>query len=337
MPEEKPIWGIHMGLHHGVRPIKEGFIAIGWSSVGDLTKLAKNRDAYKNAVANAYPNKKRGAIPVDAGTLFRFANEMNKGDIVIYPSKLDRTVNFGLIEGDYEYAPAADSRHPNRRKVKWVRKLPRAEFSQNALHEIGAAIALFQVKNNAEEFLSAFEGNPLPSVDVDDDTAEAASAATEETTTDFVIKRLKSGLDTYQFEMFVAHLLERMGYHARVTPKSGDGGVDIIAHRDELGFEQPLIKVQCKQTLKSVGQPEVSQLYGHVESSREHGLFVTLGDYTSQALQFERSKHNLRLISGEQLIELIFAHYEKFEPRYQVLLPMKKIYIPATVTGDENS
>jgi restriction system protein len=104
----------------------------------------------------------------------------------------------------------------------------------------------------------------------------------------------------------------------------------VIASRDRLGFEPPIMKVQRKQMLGNVGQPDVAQLYGHV-SDREHGLFVTLGGYTLQARQFERSKHNLRLLDGSDLVDLIFDHYEAFEPAYQVLLPLRRIYIPRTV------
>ncbi|MEJ2622967.1 MAG: restriction endonuclease, partial [Pseudolabrys sp.] len=265
-----------------------------------------------------------------AGTLFRFAHEMKEGDLIIYPSKLDRMVNFGTVHGDYQYVPNIDPVFPNRRTVKWFKHIPRANFSQNALHEIGSAVTLFQVKNNAEEFLLAATGKPLESSDVDEETIEATSEATEEITQDFIIKRLKSKLGPYQFESFIAHLLERMGYHARVTQQSGDGGVDIIAHKDELGFEPPVIKVQCKQVLSNIGQPEVAQLYGHVET-REHGLFVTLGGYTAPARQFEQSKHNLRLIDGEELSALIFSHYDQFDPRYQMLLPLKKVFIPGAI------
>jgi restriction system protein len=271
MAEDRPIWGIHMEMHHGMRPITESFIAIGWAAMGDLSKLSPNRESFKKAVAAAYPQAKLGAIPVVAGTLFKFANEMNKGDLVIYPSKPDRMVNLGTIQSDYRFDSSGDADFPNRRIVRWLRHIARAEFSQTALHEIGSAVTLFQVKNNADEFVAAFEGKPLESADVDAETAATASESTEEITTDFVIKRLKSGLDPYQFETFIAHLLERMGYHARVTQKSGDGGIDIIAHKDELGFEPPIIKVQCKQTLANIGQPEVAQLHGHVEG-REHGL-----------------------------------------------------------------
>jgi restriction system protein len=159
------------------------------------------------------------------------------------------------------------------------------------------------------------------------------SAQVEETTEDFIIKRLKSSQTPYQFEHFVAHLLKCMGYHSRVTQASGDGGIDIIAHRDELGFEPPIIKVQCKQILSTIGRPDVQQLHGAIESG-EHGLFVTLGSFSNDARTFERMKPNLRLIDGAALIELIYAHYHQFEPRYQMLLPLKRSYIPGTLGSD---
>src|SRR3954471_20826207 len=62
-------------------------------------------------------------------------------------------------------------------------------------------------------------------------------------------RRSSTKLEGARFEHFVAHLLEAMDYRTQVTPASGDGGFDIIAHRDPLGLEPPIIKVQCKRTL----------------------------------------------------------------------------------------
>jgi restriction system protein len=251
-----------------------------------------------------------------------------------YPSKVDRMVNLGVIQGDYKYEPSVDEMDcPNRRAIKWTGQIARPGFSQSALHEIGSAVTLFIVKNNAEEFVAAFEGKPSQSEDVDAETGNAAAAIAEEEIEDFVIKRLKFGLSFRQFEYFVAHLLERMGFHCRVTQATGDGGVDIIAHKDELGFHD-VVKVQCKQTLNTIGQPQVAQLYGHVQDD-EHGLFVTLGAYSAPAIEFERANQNLRLISGDELIKLIFNHYEEFEPRYRMLLPMKRAYVVAPLDGDD--
>lgn len=132
----------------------------------------------------------------------------------------------------------------------------------------------------------------------------------------------------------MAHLLTCMGYHARVTKASGDGGVDVIAHRDELGFEPPIIKVQVKQVLDQIGRPAVQQLHGAIETG-EHGLFVTLGGFTNDARVFERSKPNLRLVDGDALIALIYSHYHKFEPRWQRLIPLRRVYIPGGGSASE--
>ena len=93
----------------------------------------------------------------------------------------------------------------------------------------------------------------------------AVALQAEQTAQDFVIRQLKSAIYPYQFEHFVAHLLKCMGYHTRVMAKSGDGGVDVIAHKDELGFEPPIIKVQCKQVTDPSGRPQVTQLLGNID------------------------------------------------------------------------
>jgi restriction system protein len=330
--EDRPIWGIHMGQDFGTRPVDERFVAIGWAQVGDLSKIPREREAFKAAVARTYPNTKPGAIPVVAGTLFKFALEMRSGDRIVYPSKIDRKINLGFVEGEYLYRPSEGSR-PNLRRVRWVKQFDRTDFSQTALYEIGSAVTLFQVKNNAEEFLAAFEGEPLATADVDDTIPDGTSENAGETTEDFIIKRLKSGLTPYQFEKFIAHLLTRIGYRTRVTKASGDGGIDIIAHKDELGFEG-IVKVQCKQTLSKIGEPDVSQLNGHLQPG-ESALFVTLGDYSPQASNYAKNRPNIKLIGGDELVRLVTDHYEKFEPRYQALLPLKKVYLPSLIMGDE--
>ncbi len=323
----------------GTQPLDDGFVVMGWAQVGDLTTIKAEREAFKKSIRQAYPDAKEGSVPVQAGVLYRFVHEVREGDIVVYPSKADRLVNIGVVSGPYQFEPHMNPEYPNRRAVKWVRHLPREDFSQAALYEIGSFITLFTVRTHVDEFLAAKEGHGAkpPQSNMDDEAddasvAQAVSHQAEETTQDFVIRQLKTGINAYQFETFVAHLLRCMGYHARVTVKSGDGGVDVIAHRDVIGFEPPIIKVQCKQVTAAIGRPPVAQLIGHVEHG-EHALFVTLGSYSRDAKEYERSKANLRLIDGTQLVELIYDHYAKFEPRYQSLLPLKRIYVPSLSDG----
>lgn len=332
-----PIWGIHAGRTGDADSLflKKDCIAIGWEEMGDLSALKPDREAFKVKVAEVYPKAKAGAIPNYAGQVFRFVHEMKPGDLVVYPSKRDRQVHLGRVEGGYRYDPAMNPGYPQVRAVKWLRAVPRTHFSQGALYEIGSAMSLFQVKNYADEFRAVIEGKTLPAVPVAQDESVAAVAEDiEQTTRDFVLKRLAEELKGHPFADFVAHLLNTMGYRTRVSEEGPDGGIDIVAHKDELGFEPPIIKVQVKSSEGSIGDPAVSALYGKVANS-EFGLLVTIGVFTGQARTFAKSKSNLRLIDGEELVDLIFQHYDQFDSRYKGLLPLRRVYVPEAIDTDE--
>ena len=327
---ETNLWGIHAGKTGDADTLflRKNCVAVGWTKMGDLTSLQPDRDAFKARVAEVYPEKKPWAIPNNAGQLFRFVHEMKLGDIVVYPSKRDRKVHLGRVEGHYTYDPKTEPGYPNVRAVKWLRDVPRTKFSQGALYEIGSAMSLFLVKNYADEFRAALEGESPPMSPVAQDESVAAVAEDiAETTRDFVLKRLAQEVKGHPFAELVSHLLNTMGYRTRVSPEGPDGGIDIVAHKDELGFEPPIIKVQVKSTEGSIGDPIVSALYGKVGAS-EFGLLVTLGTFTAQARNFAKSKSNLRLIDGSELVALIFQHYEQFDSRYKGLLPLRRVYVP---------
>jgi restriction system protein len=219
--------------------------------------------------------------------------------------------------------------------VTWLKDVPRTAFSQGALHEIGSAMSFFQLKNYADEFVAVVEG-AAPADAADDDVATVAQVSedTEETTRDFILKRLARDLKGKPLEYFIAHLLEAMGYQARVPERGADGGVDVIAHKDQLGFEPPIIKVQVKSSDSSVGDPAVSQLVGKVNAQGgEFALFVTLGTFTPQARNTARNQTNLRLIDGDELVGLILEHYERFDASYKGVLPLKRVYIPQPIEG----
>jgi restriction system protein len=334
--QEPTIWGIHGGRTGDADSLflKKNCVGVGWDAVGDLSKIGPDREAFKAKVAEAFPHFKPGAIPNAAGQLFRFVHEMRPGDIVVYPSKRDRQVHLGRIEGPYRYDPSLESSYPNLRPVKWLRAVPRTTFTQGALYEIGSAMSFFQVKTYAEEFLDALKGEVTPKPVAKDETVAQVLADIEENTRDFVLKRLAQELKGHPLAEFVAHVLVAMGYRTRVSPEGPDGGVDIIAHKDELGFEPPIIKVQVKSGEGSIGEPIVSALYGKV-AANEFGLLITLGTFTPQARNFARSKSNLRLIDGDELVELILHHYGEFDSRYKGLLPLKQVYVPQTVDEDE--
>jgi restriction system protein len=335
---EAIVWGIHAGRtgDGDTLFITGNVVALGWRQMGDLGFLPADREAFKARVTVTFPEKKIAAIPGTAGQMFRFMHEMKVGDFVVYPSKHRRRVHIGRVEGPYSYSPQQESSYPHRRPVRWLKDFPRSTFSQGALYEIGSALSFFQVKTYTEEFLRAgLEGVATAPPAAADETVALVAEEMEETTRDFILKKLAQELKGHPLADFVAHLLGTMGYRTRVSPEGPDGGVDIIAHRDELGFEPPIIKVQVKSTEGSVGDSIVSALLGKV-SAGEFGLLVTLGTFTAPATSFARNKSNLRLVDGSSLVDLILQHYESFDSRYKGLLPLKRVYIPEPIEEPED-
>src|SRR6266404_1950557 len=224
--DEPVLWGIHAGKTGDADTLflKGNCVAVGWFKMGDLAALKPDREALKARVAEVYPDKKPGAISNNAGQMFRFVHEMKPGDFVVYPSKQARQVHLGRVEGPYKYDPNNEPGYPHLRAVKWLRAVPRTQFSQGALYEIGSAMSLFQVKNYAEEFRAAIEGKAVVQQVSKDETVAPVAEEIEETTRDFILKRLAQELKGHPFAEFVAHLLGAMGYRTRLSPEGPDGG-----------------------------------------------------------------------------------------------------------------
>ena len=335
--KEITVWGIRGGRYGeaDTQFLKKNVVAIGWEGMGDLSIIKPDREMFKEKIMEISPETKPGALPLAAGQPYRFIHEMKMGDIVVYPSKKDKQIHLGVVQGEYKYTPSSNDPFPHTRSVKWVRTLPRTSFTQGALYEMGSAMSLFQVKTYAEEFLAALEGKNGPiEIETEDETVAYVAGEIEQNTRDYILKRLSQQLKGHPFAHFVAHLLQRMGYRTRVSPDGADGGIDIIAHKDELGFEPPIIKIQVKSVDGSIGNEQVSALYGTI-TEREFGLFVTLSTFTRPAKTFASSKSNLRLIDGDELVDLVLQHYESFDSKYKGLLPLQKVYIPETLEEHE--
>ena len=102
--EEKKLWGIHTQDDNLF--LKGNVIASGWHEMGDLSLIDANRDAFKEKYVQVYPDAKKGSIATAAGMLYRFCYEAQIGDYVVFPSKSNREVNIGTVEGEYVYDPS---------------------------------------------------------------------------------------------------------------------------------------------------------------------------------------------------------------------------------------
>lgn len=274
--EEIRVWGIH--TQDDKLFLQDNKIAIGWHDFGNLSKVEATRDAFKEHYAEVYTDAKKGSIPTSSGMLYRFIHEVQIGDYVVFPSKSDRMINIGVVQGEYTYVESAGE-YVQQRDVKWIRHLPRTAFSQGALYEIGLAMSLFAVKKYADEYLAAldkdFKKNTIITNE-DDDSVAATADDIVESTRDFILKELSKNLKGYDLEGFVADLLRAMGYRTTISAHGGDSGIDITVYKDEL---PPRILVQVKSQDGDIRETMIQSLKGAMREG-DYGLFVTLSNYT---------------------------------------------------------
>lgn len=323
--EEKHIWGIHTPEINEDLFLQKSTLAIGWKEIGDLSNVEKNRDAFREKYVSTYPDAKKGNIAVNSGTLFRFTCEMQIGDYVVFPSKSDRMINIGIVDSNYIFNGEA-YHYVHQRKVKWLKHLPRTAFSQGALYETGSLLTLFTVKNYASEFLTAIEKNIVNDIPEEDESVAVTADEIQENTTDYIIKEISRQLKGYDFEDFVANVLEAMGYKTKISQHGGDGGRDIIAYQGELQLP-PRIVVQAKSQDSNISSSLVRDLKGAMREG-DYGFFVALSDYSKDAKEYLEQNPIIRGINGVQFVKLFLEYYDKLDEKYRDMFPLKKVYIP---------
>lgn len=99
------------------------------------------------------------------------------------------------------------------------------------------------------------------------------------------------------FEHLVGEIYRRRGYAVMETPPGADGGVDLVARRDN-----ETLLVQCKQwRTRDVGVSVVRELFGVMAAKgASGGAVVTVGRFTEEARKFAKQAR-VELIDGEVL------------------------------------
>lgn len=323
MADEIRMWGIH--TRDDSLFLNGNVIAIGWREMGDLSALSPTRDAFRDKYVDVYPDAKKGSIGTGVGMLYRFLYEIQVGDYIVFPSKIDRMINIGKVEGDYQFVSDAVE-YVQQRKVRWLRHLPRTAFSQGALYEVGSALTLFAVKNYPDEFLHALEKGFRKTPQEEDDSVGPTADDIIESTKDFILKEISRQLKGYDLEEFVADLLRAMGYRTTVSPRGGDSGIDITAYKDEL---PPRILVQVKSQDGDIKEATIQSLKGAMREG-DYGLFITLSNYTKNAKKYLDNTPIIRGINGTELVELVLKYYDSLSEQYRKMIPLKRVFIPVT-------
>lgn len=306
------------------------WVAIGWAEMGDLSDLT-SREAIKARYAEVFENASKSKRAVNAGQLHRFVNVFENGDMVVTYDKSAREYHVGYISGGYQYKPSGtDDHYPNVRPVEWEDTIDRDAFTTPAKNTLGGTLTVFSLDEISEEISSLLAGEEVTK---DPETEEEETDAPPfhidvESKSDELISDLVAHIDPEEFEDLVAAVLRSMDYQATTTSSGSDHGIDIVAHPDSLGFDDPMIKVQVKQRSSRTGSGSLRDFIGTL-SSGDKGLFVSTGGYTSSAKEeAQRTDRRVTLLDRDDFIDLLIENYEEIETEYRNLIPLKQVYVP---------
>lgn len=90
---------------------------------------------------------------------------------------------------------------------------------------------------------------------------------------------------SYALEKAVAEMFSRRGFNSRVTPGSGDGGIDVTVEK----FENRNLYIQCKGWKDKVGPQIVRELVGSlnvIQDSKAQGIVYCSKGYTQGAIDY---------------------------------------------------
>ena len=156
-----------------VEDFEKGFVAIGWSDLGNLNSLT-NKEKVAAAFETTYPGRKPSKKAKCVGVLNKFLNVIQVGDIVVTYDPSTREYLVGEITGDYEYSPDTVGDYPQIRPAKWRGRVSRDDLKTSSKNSLGSLLTLFALKPPVvEDLLGVLEGKPL-------DTTQPHETAEEE-------------------------------------------------------------------------------------------------------------------------------------------------------------
>jgi restriction system protein len=309
---------------------EKGFVAIGWSSLGELSQYTTQdhlRESYIQEYGNDKPAKTSNAVAM----ILKFRDQIQAGDYLVSYNPETREYLVGKDKGQYSYQPGLIGDYANIRAVDWLGKVSRDKLSQKARNLLGSVLTLFSIKQYVvDEFLSILEGKVVADDTDDAESNEDVTLLKDDTAAQGheLIKDKIVRLAPDEMEELVAAILRAMGFKAKVSPKGPDRGVDVIASPDGLGLTQPRIKAEVKHRGGPMGAPAIRGFIGALRDG-DSGLFISTGGFSREArYEADRSTFPLTLVDLDDLADLIVSHYESFDLEGRALIPLVRIYWP---------
>lgn len=336
----KRLWLVRLGRNgeYDADALERSLLTIGFGLTVDLN-AAKDRDAVLAVIKKTYPDAKPNTQSNFAAQVNQFVNTMAVGDIVVSPLKTLSKIGISEVTGSYQLLEKGQPA----RLVKWLATVPRDAFKQDLLFSFGAQMTVCEVKRNAalRRVLAVTKSGKDPGDGAAPDlpiksqvTGEMDGGEKVDQTVDLepiardqIEKRISSVFSGHGFTNLIAAILTAQGYETHVSPAGPDSGIDIVAGRGALGFEQPLV-VQVKSGDINVDQPTLQGLMGSVEDTRAgQGLLVSWGGFKPTVRKRTNELYfRVRLWGRPEIVNALFSVYDKLPEEIRAELPLRRTW-----------
>ena len=336
--ENKKVWvvrGDGSKKHEKICIEDENLSIIGWQETGDL-KDKKDKSKIAEVVEKTRFKKthskkaKEGII----GQLHNFRSNIKPGHIIVLPLKTQPgKIAAGRATGNYKFRKVEEKDKEGRHTQaveKWeiVDKINAKHIQnvQSALHgryciNIGQDILkLLSVQQTVSQLdrdgicyklVERFEKIMKEGVDPE------LTKTHEDSKIDIEIK-----ISPTQFEELVAYILDEERYTTCLTPVSGDGGVDVMAMKDN---ETTFVQVKMKKDEIDL-KKEAPNLQKVMKSfSVNYGILVNWGGFDEKIKQeVQQSQSKITLWDKKEFMDLFKKHYKKLPEEIRNKIPRPK-------------
>lgn len=321
--------------------VEKTLVCHAWNELPDYS-YCKTKDELRKLYKDTYPHESEKTAVVGLGQVWRFAHEIEKGDLVALPLKTAFAFAFGRVTGEYQYKKVA----PNVmhiRKVEWIKTVPRSTFPEPILFSMNAAMTVFKVwRNDAENQVNKILGLPesaseaaTTSAEEAESVADGAKVDLEESAHDEILKFIQARFKGHDLARLVDAILKAQGYKTKRSPPGPDGGVDILAGSGLLGFDEPRLCVQVKSGGAAEGQKTFNELRGVMSKfNSDQGLLVSWGGFTKPLTTDARNDFfKVRLWDQGDVVDAVLQNYDKLGDEIKAELSLKKIWILVSDDG----
>jgi restriction system protein len=331
-------WVVRAGRHGEQQEtaVKERLVCHAWNELPDYSAF-RTKDELRPLYKETYPRQGEKQVISGLGQVWRFAREIQKGDLVALPLKTESAFAFGRITGEYQYKKVA----PNvmhSRSVEWVKTIPRSVFPKDVLFSMNIPLTVFKVyRNDAEDRVNKIltlaplvsEGATENAEAEIEGLADEGTVNLEETARDEILKFIQAKFQRHGLAHLVGAVLRAQGYKTEVSPPGPDGGVDILAGSGSLGFDQPRLCVQVKSGSGAEGQKTFNELLGVVSKfASQQGLLVSWSGFTNPVkLDARKDFFRIRLWDQGNVVDAVLQNYERLDDEIKAELPLKRIWV----------